>query len=93
MKKKKTKITALAVLIILIATYIFSSYSPTIAIRKFLLFDNPKQALTCKLEKSSYVDPQYGQQYTVYDYDGVYFAYVDQDPIGLYYWSGGGSGP
>lgn len=68
-------------------------YTPFGAIRTHLFFINPIQSLTCSVKYS------YGHQYLINGFEagdgsgGIYFAYVERNSIGWYYWSGGGSGP
>lgn len=91
--KRRSKIILGGIVLSLIVAFAALSYSPTMAIRMHLFTYRPLEALTCNLEKSSYIDPVCGQQYGVDDCGSIYFAYVKQNPLGMYYWSGGGSGP
>ena len=86
-------------IIIIFGTFLITSYSPELAIRRHLFFNNPFQSLTCTIKKSDYIDKIYGQQYTINGFAdkssgmGIFFAYVKKDSLGCYHWSGGGSGP
>ena len=91
--KRRPKIIIGGIVLTLIVAFVALSYSPTMAIRMHLLTCRPLDALTCKLEKSDFVDPRSGQQYGVDDCGSIYFAYVKQNALGMYYWRGGGSGP
>lgn len=83
--------------IIIFTIFLATSYSPELAIRRHLFFVNPTQSLTCTINKTDFVG-----QYTINGFNGfidpksggrIFFAYVKKNFIGLYYWSGGGSGP
>lgn len=91
--KNKSRIITGSVVTLLVLAFVISSYSPTLAIRRHLLLITPTKALTCELKKSDFVDPDYGQQYTVDQCNGIYFAYVKKNVIGMYAWTAGGSGP
>lgn len=91
--KRRSKIIFWGIALSLIVSLTSLTYSPVMAIRLHLFPYRPLEALTCKVEKSDVFDPQYGQQYSVDDCGGIYFAYVRQNALGMYYWSGGGSGP
>ena len=79
--------------IITLGIVLFTLYTPVGAVKRHLFFDNPIQSLTCFIKKSDFIDTLYGQQYQVYGFNGIYFAYVKRNSIGWCYWSGGGSGP
>lgn len=77
--------------------FLATSYSPELAIRRHLFFVNPAQSLTCTINKTNF-----DGQYTINGINGIidpqsggkiFFAYVKRNFIGMYYWSGGGSGP
>ena len=91
--KRMPKIIIGGTVFALILAFVATSYSPTMAIRKQLFLHAPLLALTCTLEKSDNVDPMAGQQYTINDRGGIYFAYVSTNDFGMYYWTGGGAGP
>lgn len=100
MKSRKRKLAiTIGILLLILLAFQLLSLSPTIAIRKYLFFSNPLQSLTCRLQKETFVDREYGQQYSVSGFTdgatggGVYFAYTKRDQFGLYYWAAGGSGP
>jgi hypothetical protein len=94
MKKKKLLIPLLICVVVLIGLiYVIPHSTPVGAIRAHLFPDYQGKALSCSVSKSTVVDRMYGQQYSVGNCNGIYFAYVKRNTIGLYYWSGGGSGP
>lgn len=78
-------------------TYLLSN-SPEVAIRYHLFSTNPIQSLTCIITKTDFIDKGYGQQYLI---DGletdsgedIIYAYINKNSWGLYYWTGGGTGP
>lgn len=100
---KYKKILALfilfAIIIIGYGTILYIYNYPEAAIRRHLFSNNPSQSLTCTIKKTDIFDETYGQQYTIQGFTdprsggSIYFAYVKQNSLGLYYWSGGGSGP
>lgn len=89
MKIKKILIIGVMILGIVSVTH----STPSGAVKSHLFFEYPIESISCTVNKSEYVDDTYGEQYTVDGIDGVYFAYVKRNILGLYYWSGGGSGP
>lgn len=92
------KLFGLFVIIIFI-TFLITSYSPELVIRRHFFLINPAQSFTCTIEESSIVDKEYGQQYIIKGLNDhetgvkIFFAYVKKNFIGMYYWSGGGTGP
>lgn len=102
MKKPKKLLALFLPIIILIMIYeiiLFTHNSPEAVIRRHLFRYSPGQSLSCHITKTSYVDNIYGQQYTIQGFTDpesggiISFAYVKKNFLGLYYWSGGGSGP
>ncbi|HBC92234.1 MAG TPA: hypothetical protein DCZ10_04830 [Pelotomaculum sp.] len=85
--------------IFIFAIFLATSYSPELAIRRHLFFDSPTQSFTCTINKTNLIDKEYGQQYTIKGFiepesrGEISFAYVKKSFIGMYHWSGGGSGP
>lgn len=77
----------------------FTKNTPEAAIRRHLFWTNPAHSLSCELSKTAIVDKTYGQQYLIKGYidpvtkGNVSFAYVKKNSQGVYYWTGGGSGP
>jgi len=95
----KIKKIFLFLAIIIFTIFITTSFSPELVIRRHLFSVNPAQSLTCTINKTNFVDKEYGQQYTINCFadpesgNAIFFAYVKKNIIGMYYWSGGGSGP
>ena len=87
------RLKLLIIIVIVFGILFITLYTPTGVIKRHLFFDNPIQSLTCTIKKSDFVDTSYGQQYLVYGFNGIYFAYIKRNSIGWCYWSGGGSGP
>lgn len=98
-KKLKAVFLSITILIIVYGIIIFTHNSPEAAIRRHLFSNSPSQSLSCKIIKTNIVDKTYGQQYIIQDFtdsetgNGIYFAYVRKNFLGLYYCSAYGSGP
>lgn len=89
----------LGLVVLVFIALLAARYYPEFAIREQLFIDNPIGSLACSIKRTDFVDPIYGRQYLVKGFmdpisgDGVYFAYVRKNSVGMYYWTGGGSGP
>jgi hypothetical protein len=98
-KKLKAVFLSITILIIVYGIIIFTHNSPEAAIRRHLFSNSPSQSSSCQIIKTNIVDKTYGQQYTIQGFtdsetgNGIYFAYVRKNFLGLYYCSAYGSGP
>lgn len=97
MKKKFIIGIVLIIIALSTLTYLLSK-SPEVAIRYHLFSTNPIRSLTCTITKSDFIDKGYGQQYLIAGLEtnfggSIIYAYIKKNSWGLYYWTGGGTGP